>query len=147
MGEEKKTRILAIDVGSVRVGLAISDELRLTAQPLTVLPRQPQTKLFQRLQEIIVQNNVDEIIVGLPVNLSGEETPATVETKRFVELLKRKFPNLKITCWDERFTTTASENLLIDAGMRRNKRRAVIDKIAAALILKSYLENNPPHPR
>lgn len=143
MREEKQTRILAIDVGSVRVGLAISDELRLTAQPLTVLPRQPHTKLFQRLQEIIVQNNIGEIVVGMPLNLSGGETQATIETKRFVEQLKKRFRNLKITCWDERFTTTASENLLIEAGVRRHKRRTMIDKIAAALILKSYLEHNP----
>lgn len=141
MGEEKKKRILGIDVGKVRIGLAISDELQMTAQPLMVLPRQPQKALLQRIKEIVEKNNVGEIVAGLPIDLKGEETEMTADTQRFVDSLRKEFREIKITYWDERFTTAQSEALLIEAGMQRARRRAVIDKIAAALILKSYLEN------
>lgn len=141
MNPEKKKRILGIDVGSVRVGLALSDELLMTAQPLDVLPRQPQKKLDQRLKEIVEKNDVGTIVVGLPLNLKGEDTPSTADARKFAERLKNRLPNVKIVLWDERMTTSASESVLINAGVRREKRRKVVDKIAAAILLDSYLQS------
>ncbi|MCD6384575.1 Holliday junction resolvase RuvX, partial [Candidatus Sumerlaeota bacterium] len=105
-------RILAIDVGSVRVGLALSDELLLTAQPLDVLPRRPQKKLIQQIKEIVKKNNVGTVVVGLPLNLKGEETLSTTDARQFAERLKRNLPDVQIILWDERMTTSASESLL-----------------------------------
>jgi putative Holliday junction resolvase len=139
MPEPKYGRVLAIDVGSVRVGLALSDELRMTAQPLEVLKRQPKKKLMQRIREIVESADVKEIVVGLPLNLKGEDTPSTTDARKFAANLEKLFPELPLTLWDERMTTSASESMLIDAGMRREKRREVVDKIAAAIILESYL--------
>ncbi len=141
MTNKNRGCILAIDVGTVRIGLAISDELLLTAQPLEVLRRKPEKKLFQRLREIIEKRNVGEIVVGLPLNLKGEDTPSTTDAREFAARLEQMFPDKNIVLWDERMTTAASESFLIDAGVRRAKRRNVIDKIAATLILDSYLQS------
>ena len=140
MTEQKTFRILAIDVGSVRVGFALSDELQITAQPLEVLPRKPKKQLVRRIREIVQSQDVGEIVVGLPVNLQGEDTESTRDARSFAALMETTFPGIPIILRDERLTTTASENMLIDAGMRRDRRRRVIDKIAAAMILDAYLQ-------
>ena len=139
MNNTDPQRIMALDIGSVRVGVALSDELLVTAQPFDVLARTPGKKLLQRLTDIINKNNVVEIVVGLPLNLKGEDTESTINARDFADRLKQTFPLIKIVLWDERMTTAASESILIDAGVRRDQRRRLIDKLAAALILDSYL--------
>ncbi len=139
MAEEQNQRILAIDLGKARVGIALSDELHLTAQPLEVIARSPKKKLLERLKTLVTHHNVGEIVVGLPLSLSGEDTPSTVDARQFASLLENIFPSVDIVLWDERMTTTASESMLIDAGVSREKRKGVIDKIAAFFILDSYL--------
>ena len=139
MSDTRPYRILGIDLGTVRVGIAISDELLMTAQPLCVVQRQPQKRFLEKIKEIVDTNNVTEIVVGLPLSLNGSPTDSTADARGFAARLEKRFPDVKIALWDERLTTTASESLLVDAGVRRDKRREVIDKIAAALILESYL--------
>ena len=140
MNDESRGRILAIDIGSVRIGLALSDELRLTAQPLEVIPRKPEKKLLHVIRDIIDSKDVRELVVGLPLNLKGEDTLSTTDAREFADVLKQRFPTVPVVLWDERMTTAASESFLIDAGVRRSKRRQVVDKIAAVMILDSYLQ-------
>ncbi|MFC1510881.1 Holliday junction resolvase RuvX [Candidatus Margulisiibacteriota bacterium] len=128
-------RILGLDYGEKRIGVAVSDLLGLTAQPLMVISD------ISELEPILKRyEQVDKIIVGLPKRLSGEIGPAGQKVLAFMEQLKSKLA-LPVEIWDERLTTAAAEKTLISAGLSRQKRKKVIDKSAAALILQSYLDS------
>ena len=130
-------RIIALDYGSKRIGVAVSDPLGLIAQPLATLDHD---QVMPQLKELLKQyDQVDEIVVGLPKKLSGELGPAAANVLAFVEQLKQAFP-VKISTYDERLTTAAAERTLIEAGLSRKKRKQVIDRSAAANILQDYLE-------
>ena len=131
-------RLLALDVGTVRIGVALSDPLGMTAQPLEVIVRK-QTDPATRVKELIADYEVQKIIVGQPYTLDGEEGDATQAVASFVADLE-KHVTIPIELWDERMTTAQAERDMIAAGARRLKRRDTIDKIAAALILQSYLD-------
>ena len=134
-------RILALDVGTVRVGVAISDPLGMTAQPLEVIDRK-RVDPIERVLALVAEHEVRRIVVGKPLQLDGEEGQAV----RAVEVLVRNLRSrteVPVEMWDERLTTAQAERLMIDGGVRRQDRRAKIDKVAAALILQSYLEANP----
>lgn len=131
-------RILAVDVGSVRVGLALSDPLGITAQPLEVIERR-RTEPFARIAELVREYEVERIIVGRPLRLDGSAGPAVQAVEQFAaELAKRV--EVPIEMWDERLSTAQAERVMIAGGARRDRRRQAIDKIAAALILQSYLD-------
>jgi putative Holliday junction resolvase len=134
-------RILGIDFGEKRIGVAISDPLGLTAQGVMVIGKSDTyEKDIKELNKIIKKyDGVDEIVVGLPKTMRGEIGPQARKVLEFIEALKQKF-KLKITPWDERLTTVEAERTLISAGLSREKRRKVIDKSAAAYILQSYLD-------
>jgi putative Holliday junction resolvase len=134
-------RILGIDFGEKRIGVAISDPLGLTAQGVMVIGKSDTyEKDIKELNKIIKKyDGVDEIVVGLPKTMRGEIGPQAQKVLEFIEVLKQKF-KLKITAWDERLTTVEAERTLISAGLSREKRRKVIDKSAAAYILQSYLD-------
>lgn len=134
-------RILGIDVGSVRIGVALSDPLGLTAQPLAVLDRRREDPLA-RIVELVREHEVVRIVVGWPLTLDGSEGLATRAVGAFVDELAARL-EVPIERWDERLTTAAAERSLIEAGVRRVKRRGSIDKVAAALILQSYLDAKP----
>lgn len=132
-------KVLALDVGDVRVGLAYSDALELSVNPLETYYRKNTDEDFIHIAEIIKSYRVEKIVVGLPLNMDGTEGPRVQTTREFAENLKR-FTDLPIDWQDERLTTVTAETLLIEQGMRREKRKNVIDKVAAMVILSSYLD-------
>jgi putative Holliday junction resolvase len=132
-------RMMALDIGTKRVGVAMSDEMGWTAQPLEVVPRRPEAGFVRRVKELIDQHQVRRLILGLPVRLDGTVGPEAQAVLQLAERLKTDI-DVPIETWDERLTTTEAEDVLLEADVSRKKRKQVIDKIAAALILKSYLE-------
>jgi putative Holliday junction resolvase len=132
-------RILGLDVGDRRIGVAISDELGLTAQGLTLLERRDPQADVAALQQVIARHQVGQVVVGMPRNMDGSYGFQAQKTERFIQALEQAC-QVPCTRWDERLTTLQAERLLIAAGQRRHKRKAVRDKIAAQLILQNYLD-------
>lgn len=132
-------RVLGLDVGDKTIGVALSDEFGWTAQGLEVIRRTKIDEDLTRLMVIIKENNVEQIVVGLPKNMNGTIGPRAELIKEFAEILKQK-SSLPIIFWDERLTTVAAERTLIEADVSRKKRKQVIDKMAAMLILQGYLD-------
>lgn len=149
--QEQSSRILALDIGDRRIGLALSDEMRLTAQPfgtLTLKGEHDFKKIFSELFQILKENSVSTIVIGLPINMNGTEGPQAEKVREFIEkfqnFLKTKktdSKNWEWEFWDERLSTTGAERHLIKADVSRAKRKKVIDKMAAVFILQGYLEN------
>ena len=133
-------RILAMDLGTRRIGLAVSDELGWTAQGLPTMERIGPKKDIARLRGIVAEYQVRKLIVGLPRNMDGSLGPQANLTLEFIEQLKNKF-KLDVIPWDERLTTQAAERILIEAEMSRAKRRKKVDQVAAVLILQGYLDS------
>jgi len=134
-----RTRVLGIDVGSVRIGLAISDETCTLASPVATVPNAART-LWTRLEREIEEREVDRVVIGLPRLLDGTEGEAAESARAFAAELGRR-TTTPIELWDERFTTTIAERSLIESGLRRKRRRAVIDSVAAAVLLQSWLDS------
>lgn len=135
-------RILGLDFGSRTVGVAVSDGLNLTAQGLETIERKDENKLRKtcaRIEELIRQYEVSRIVLGLPKNMNNTEGERVEKTKEFGEMLARR-TGLPVIFWDERLTTVAAERVLMENGVRRENRKAVIDKVAACLILQGYLD-------
>ncbi|MBA4150581.1 MAG: Holliday junction resolvase RuvX [Verrucomicrobia bacterium] len=133
-------RILALDHGTVRVGVAISDELKMIAQPLEFIPAEPFAKFIERLQQIIAEKPVELIIVGMPRNMDGSYGPATEKVQAFIVKLKEAIPT-PIKTLDERLTSVQANRMLIQADVRRDKRKQTVDKMAAAILLQSHLDS------
>lgn len=133
-------RIMGLDVGDKTIGVALSDPLGWTAQGLEVIRRGNHIKQdFARLQEIVKEYEVESILVGFPKNMNGTVGPQGEKVLNFVEQLKENI-NLPVKTWDERLSTVAAEKLLLQADVSRSKRKKVIDKMAAAVILQGYLD-------
>jgi len=132
-------RILAIDHGSKRIGIAVSDELKLIAQPLEYILAEPADKLMARLQELIRDKEVESILVGMPRNMDGTYGPAAQKVQEFVAVLKAAV-TVPIKLWDERLTSAQANRVLIQGNVRREKRKEKVDKMAAAILLQSYLD-------
>ncbi len=135
-------RIMGLDFGSKTVGVAISDSLLIIAQPLEIIRRKEANKLRQtlaRIEELAVEYEVGEIVLGLPLNMDDSEGERAILTREFEEKLSRR-TGLPIIMWDERLTTVEADNAMIEAGIRREHRKEYVDKIAAAFILQSYLD-------
>ena len=135
-------RILGLDFGSKTVGVAVSDGLLLTAQGVETIERKDESKLRKtcaRIEELIAEYEVTEIVLGLPKNMNNTEGERVEKTKAFGEMLERR-TGLPVHYWDERLTTVAAEQILMESGVRRESRKAVIDKVAAGLILQGYLD-------
>jgi putative Holliday junction resolvase len=133
-------RILALDYGTVRVGVAVSDELKMIAQPLETIPAKRFADLVARLKQIILEKEVELILVGLPRNMDGSYGPAALQVQEFVAVLKQTVP-VPIKTWDERLTTAMANRFLDQGRVRREKRRGKVDQAAAAILLQSYLDN------
>lgn len=129
-------RILAVDYGEARVGLAITDPTCKISQPLAVVPTK---KALTEIAKIVEEKDVERIVVGLPLNMDGTEGKMAKKVKEFAEKLKKAVP-AKVVLWDERLTTFEAETLMLQHKVKAAKRRKKIDAIAASLILKSYLE-------
>lgn len=135
-------RIMGLDFGSRTVGVAISDSLLLTAQGVEIIRRKEENKLRQtlaRIEELIVENEVEEIVLGLPKNMNDTEGVRVELTKEFKEKLERR-AGLPVYFWDERLTTVAADKAMMEAGIRRENRKDYVDMIAATLILQGYLD-------
>ena len=135
-------RIMGLDFGSRTVGVAISDSLLLTAQGVEIIRRKEENKLRQtlaRIEELIMANEVEEIVLGLPKNMNDTEGVRVELTKEFKEKLERR-TGLPVIFWDERLTTVAADKAMMEAGIRRENHKDYVDMIAATLILQGYLD-------
>ena len=135
-------RIMGLDFGSKTVGVAISDGLLLTAQGVEIIRRKDENKLRQtlaRIEELIVEYEVEEIVLGLPKHMNGTEGVRVELTNEFKDKLERR-TGLPVVMWDERLTTVAADKAMIEAGIRREHRKEYVDQIAATLILQGYLD-------
>lgn len=133
-------RVLGLDVGSKTIGVACSDALLMTAQGLETIKRQSKKKDMARLQAIVNEKEVHRIVVGKPRHMNGDNSENMAKIELFVEELKNAMPDMDIVYWDERLTTVMAEQVLMEGGVRREKRKQYIDKMAAILILQNYLD-------
>ena len=136
-------RILGLDFGSKTVGVAVSDELMLTAQGLEIVRRQSPNKLRQtlaRIEQIVTEYQVERIVLGYPKNMNNTEGERCEKTKEFAQMLERR-TGLSVVLWDERLTTFAADRHMMDSGIRRENRKQYVDEIAAVFILQGYLDS------
>lgn len=136
-------RIIALDFGTKTVGVALSDALGITAQPVETITRKEDNKLrrtYARIEEIIEANDVGEIVVGYPKNMDDSIGERARACEDFAAALERR-TGLPVYLWDERLTTVAADEILEECGVKRENRKAVIDQIAAVFILQGYMEN------
>jgi putative Holliday junction resolvase len=133
------SRILALDHGTKRIGVAISDEMKMIAQPLEFIPAEPLAAAFQRLQAIMAEKPAELILVGLPRNMDGSYGPAAEKVRAFVEKLKQATP-VPIRTWDERLTSAQANRVLLQGNVRRDQRKEKVDAVAAAILLQSFLD-------
>jgi len=132
-------RFLGLDVGDKRIGIAVSDETALIASPRETLERSGNKKDIAHLLELARREEVSEILVGMPWKLDGSSGAQAEKVARFVEAL-RAATEIPIVIWDERLSTVGAERAMIEANVSREKRRGTVDRVAAALILQSYLD-------
>ena len=135
-------RILGLDFGSKTVGVAVSDELLITAQGVEIVRRKSPSKLRQtlaRIEELIEQYGVEKIVLGYPKNMNNTEGERCEKTKAFKEMLERR-TGLEVVLWDERLTTVAADRSMMETGIRRENRKEYVDEIAAIFILQGYLD-------
>ncbi len=136
-------RIMGLDFGSKTVGVAVSDELLITAQGLEIVRRKSEGKLRQtlaRIEELIQEYQVEKIVLGYPKNMNNSEGIRCEKTLEFKEMLERR-AGLPVVLWDERLTTVAADRAMMEASIRREDRRNYVDKIAAVFILQGYLDS------
>ena len=131
-------RILALDFGRARIGVAISDELQLLAHPLETIPANE--RATSRVVELVRERNVEHVVAGIPKRMNGQIGTAATEALEFVEKLRAVLPCPVVT-WDERLTTVAAHRALRDAGKKTRHTRGYIDQVAAQMILQSYLDS------
>lgn len=136
-------RKLGIDYGDTRVGIAITDALGITAQGLETVNCNGNDKiLLKRLDEIMENYKIDTIVVGMPLNMKGEQTARAEVTNRFIHKLKCKYNKIKIETIDERLTTVQAHKTMNDLNINKTKKRGIVDTIAAVYILETYMNNS-----
>jgi len=133
-------RVLALDPGTKRIGVALSDELGWTAQPLETFERRSLEADIAHIQDLVREHEVREVIIGLPIRLDGSLGPAAQTVQALQRTLEERLP-VPVVAWDERLTSRSAEQMLIEANVSRKKRRGAVDRVAAALLLQSYLQN------
>ena len=132
-------RLMGVDYGDVRIGIALSDPLFITAQTFEVIDRRKTRRPAERIAQIVIEQSVDMIVVGLPVNMNGTMGERVTRTQEFAKELE-ELTGLRVKWMDERLATVRAEQILIEGDVRRKKRKSVVDKVAAALILQTYLD-------
>jgi putative holliday junction resolvase len=133
-------RVLAIDHGTKRMGVALSDPTGIIAQPLEFIPAEPFSAFLARLKELLREKEVELMIVGMPRNMDGTYGPAAAKVQEFVAVLKENIV-IPIRTWDERLTSTQANRMLIQANVRRQERKERVDAAAAAILLQSFLDS------
>jgi putative Holliday junction resolvase len=136
----KSMRILGLDYGEKRIGVALSDELGLTGQGLTTIVRKNRDQVLHAIGALVQSNGVEKIVIGYPLRLDGNRGIQCEKIDRFVRLLESGL-SIPIIKWDETLSTRTAEDILIQSGVRREKRKQIVDKMAAGLILQSYLDS------
>lgn len=135
-------RILGLDFGTKTVGVAVSDELLITAQGVEIIRRKAPTKLRQtlaRIDELVGEYGVEKIVLGYPKNMNNTEGERCERTQEFKEMLEKR-TGLEVVLWDERLTTVSADNAMMEMGIRRENRKEYVDEIAAIFILQGYLD-------
>ena len=135
-------RILGLDFGSKTVGVAVTDELMITAQGVEIIRRKSPNKLrttLARIEELVAEYHVEKIVRGLPKNMNDTEGERCEKTREFQKMLEKR-TGLEVILWDERLTTAAADEAMIEMGIRREDRKKYVDEIAAMFILRGYLE-------
>lgn len=135
-------RILGLDFGSKTVGVAVTDELMITAQGVEIIRRKSPNKLrttLARIEELVAEYHVEKIVLGLPKNMNDTEGERCEKTREFQKMLEKR-TGLEVILWDERLTTVAADEAMIEMGIRREDRKKYVDEIAAMFILRGYLE-------
>lgn len=132
-------RVLCVDYGRTRVGVAVSDPLGTTAQPLEVIDRPKKGSLVERVAEVVRRIEPDEVVVGLPLRLDGTSGPAADATRQFADALSERIA-CPVVFWDERLSTVEASRTMRAAGVDARRQRGAVDKVAAAVVLRSYLE-------
>jgi putative holliday junction resolvase len=133
-------RILALDHGTRRIGVAVSDELKMIAQPLEYILAEPYEGFLARLKALLQEKEVELILIGMPRNMDGSYGPAAQKVQDFIAALKPAI-TVPIKTWDERLTSAQANRFLIQGNVRREKRKEKVDKMAAAILLQSYLDS------
>lgn len=140
-------KILGLDVGDKTIGVAVSDEMGIIADGVTTIERVGIKKDTGKVLDYINEYNCDTVVIGLPLKLDGTDSPQTEKVREFKQKLENKLKgggmnHVRVEFYDERLTTVMAERVLIEADMRRNKRKEIIDRQAAIIILQSYLDSN-----
>jgi putative holliday junction resolvase len=133
-------RVLALDHGTRRIGVALSDELGMIARPLEFIEAEPFATFLNRLRHLVSINNVELVVVGMPRNMDGSYGPAAMKVREFVGVLRTSL-TVPIELWDERLTSVQANQILSQAAIRGGKRKARVDAVAAAILLQSYLDH------
>lgn len=133
-------RILALDHGTRRIGVALSDEMQMIAVPLEYIPAEPMDGVVARLHEIMKDKPAELILVGMPRNMDGTYGPAAQKVNEFIAALQQHI-QVPIKTWDERLTSAQANRVLLQGNVRRDKRKQSVDKMAAAILLQSYLDS------
>ena len=133
-------RIMGLDIGTKRTGIAVSDETGTLAQGKGAVQRTTDKEAIDGIKEIITENKVGEVVAGLPLNMDGSKGPRAEDSEAFARVLENE-TGLPVKLWDERLSTKEAENVLISADVSRGKRKKIADKLAAQIILQSYLDS------
>jgi len=136
-------RILGLDYGTKRIGVALCDELGLTGQSLTTIVWKNRDQVLAAIEGLVKNHAVEKIVIGYPLRLDGSEGIQCEKISRFARLLEVRL-SIPVIKWDETLSSRTAEDILIEAGMRRQKRKKIIDKMAAGMILQGYLDALPP---
>ena len=134
-------RSMSLDLGTRTIGIAVSDLTGLIANGVETLRRTSPERDFMRIQELLAEWEVEEIVLGYPKNMNGTIGERAEISEAFAEELRNRFPGISVILWDERLSTVAAEKVLISADLQRKKRRKVIDMMAAVVILQNYLDS------
>lgn len=136
-------RVLGLDIGTKRIGVSLSDELGLTAQPMENIIRSEIDEDIGKIRQIVEGADVSEIVIGLPLNINGSEGPQAEMVLDFCTLIRREL-KVNVIVWDERFSTRSAERVLLEADLPRRRRKHLRDRVAATIILQSYLDSLSP---
>ena len=137
---DERGRVMALDVGGRRIGVALSDTRRVLASPLTTLRAEPRERALAEVAKLVREYEVCELVVGLPLTLGGEVGPQARLIQQFAEQLQAQLA-VPVRMFDERLTTVAAERMMVDLGMKPEQRKARIDEVAASIILQDFLDS------
>jgi RNAse H domain protein, YqgF family len=132
---------MSLDVGTRTIGIAVSDLMGMIANGVETIRRTSEEKDYERIAQLIKEHEVDTLVVGYPKNMNGTIGERAQACEAMAHKLEDMFPEVKVVLWDERLSTVAAEKVLVDADMRRNKRKKIIDMMAAVVILQNYLDS------